>query len=93
MRASIYGLESGAVDLLITDGDTYRLTGPRRSPTGCASLGRRWRVPPTHWLRDKAVCIGRKKLAARVVRWWKTPGSGDDVLAAMIESNRPTAGQ
>src|SRR5687767_126435 len=43
MRATVYGLESGAVDLLITGGDTYRLTGPHGSPTGCTSLGRRWR--------------------------------------------------
>jgi hypothetical protein len=74
MRATVYGLESGAVDLLITNGDSYRLEGPHRAPTACTSLGRRWRVPPAHWLSDKAVCIGRKKLAARVVRWWKTPG-------------------
>jgi hypothetical protein len=87
MRASIYGLESGAVDLLITDGDTYRLTGPHRSPTECTSLGRRWRVPPAHWLRDKAVCIGRKKLAARVVQWWKTPGSGDQATYHWFTAN------
>jgi hypothetical protein len=77
MRASVYGLESGAVDLLITNGDSYRLTGPHHAPTGCTSLGRRWRVPSAHWLSDKAVCVGRKKLAARVVRWWKMPGRGE----------------
>src|SRR5690242_12689009 len=29
MRATLYGLESGAVDLLITEGETYELTGAR----------------------------------------------------------------
>jgi hypothetical protein len=77
MRATVYGLESGAVDLLITNGNTYRLGGPHRAPTACTSLGRLWRVPSADWLSERATCIGRKKLAARAVRWWKTPGSAD----------------
>lgn len=33
LRATVYGLESGAVDLLITNTETYQLTGPPDSPT------------------------------------------------------------
>jgi hypothetical protein len=35
MRATVYGLESGAVDLLITADETYVLHGPAQAPTGC----------------------------------------------------------
>jgi hypothetical protein len=40
MRATIYGLKSGAVDLLITEEDTYVLMGAHHSPTQCTSLAR-----------------------------------------------------
>lgn len=40
MRASVYGLESGAADILITDTETYLLIGPHDAPTGCRTLGR-----------------------------------------------------
>src|SRR5262245_13503018 len=32
MRATVYGMESGAVDLLITETETYRLSGPHNAP-------------------------------------------------------------
>src|SRR5262245_20413637 len=35
MRATVYGLESGALDLLVTDTGTYQHHGPHGAPTGC----------------------------------------------------------
>src|ERR1700688_2390675 len=46
MRARIYGLESGAVDLLITNTETYQLSGPPNSPEACIAVGRKY-TPPT----------------------------------------------
>ncbi len=77
MRATVYGLESGAVDLLITGTDTYRLTGPHRAPTGCTSLGRKFAPPPAQWLSGQAVCVGEAPLAKIATQWWKTPTADD----------------
>ena len=75
MRATVYGLESGAVDLLITNTDTYLLSGPYSGPNGCASLGRRFSPPSAQWLPGQALCVGETSLAATPVQWWKTPVS------------------
>ncbi len=72
MRASVYGLELGAVDLLITDQDTY-IPGPHSAPTRCTALGRKLRVPPTQWLSSEAVCFGETPVANRLVQWWQSP--------------------
>jgi hypothetical protein len=72
MRATVYGLRSGAVDLLITDSDTYVLIGPHSSPTQCTSLGPRLRVPAGQWLGADAVCVGESPLADQTVQWWHT---------------------
>lgn len=77
MRATVYGIESGAVDLLITDTDSYLLSGPHDSPTACRSLGQKWSPPSVHWLSKRAVCIGRTRLSQRPVELWKTPGVED----------------
>lgn len=74
MRATLYGLESGATDLLITKTDTYLLDGPHDAPTGCTSLGRKFAPPPPQWLNDKAVCVGQAPIGATQTQWWKTPG-------------------
>jgi hypothetical protein len=74
MRATVYGLESGAVDLLITDTDTYQFLGPYRSPNGCTSLGRKFSPPSAHWLSEPAVCVGEAPLATTAVQWWKAQG-------------------
>ena len=63
MRATVYGLETGAVDLLITEKETYVLIGPHGSPSQCTSLGQRLRLPAEQWLTGDAVCVGR--IAAR----------------------------
>jgi hypothetical protein len=74
MRATVYGLKSGAVDLLITEQDTYVLDGPRRSPTGCTSLGPKLRPPSAQWLSSQSVCVGESPLATEAVQWWQKPG-------------------
>jgi hypothetical protein len=75
MRVSIYGLESGAVDLLITDTDTYQLSGPHRAPTVCKSLGRKFSLPARQWLSQKSMCVGEAPLGATGVQWWKSPAA------------------
>src|SRR5262249_31061867 len=45
MRATVYGLESGAADLLITDTNTYQLSGPYGAPTSCATLDHKFNLP------------------------------------------------
>jgi hypothetical protein len=74
MRATVYGLESGAVDLLITESNTYVLTGPHRSPEQCTSLGPRLRVPSAQWLTADAVCTGETPIDNHPVQWWHTSG-------------------
>jgi hypothetical protein len=73
MRATVTGLESGAIDLLITDDDTYRLSGSRQLPTACTSLGRVFRPPTRQWLTAQAQCVGRAPLAATPLEWWSMP--------------------
>ncbi len=73
MRATVYGLESGAVDLLITETDTYVLFGPHRSPNGCSSLGRKLRPPPRQWLAQDAVCFGESPVEGKPAQWWQSP--------------------
>jgi hypothetical protein len=74
MRATVYGLESGAVDLLITQQDTYVIHGPHHAPTGCTSLGPKLRPPSAQWLATDAVCLGQSPLATHAVQWWKKTG-------------------
>jgi hypothetical protein len=73
LRASVYGAESGAIDLLITPADTYQLTGPHAAPTGCVSLGRQYDVPPARWLGAQAQCVGEAPVMGSPVEWWKAP--------------------
>jgi hypothetical protein len=76
MRATVYGLESGAADLLITDAHTYQLSGPYGAPTGCATLDHKFNLPSVRWLPDQAVCVGDTRIDTTPVEWWKAPGSG-----------------
>lgn len=71
MRATVVGLESGAVDLLITDKETYRLTGPHDAPTGCTALGQLYRTPERQWLSPDAVCDGEAPVGPKQTQWWK----------------------
>jgi hypothetical protein len=74
MRATVYGLESGAVDLLITDNDTYVLSGPHAAPTHCASMGPKLRPPSPQWLASESVCVGEAPLGSQAVQWWQKGG-------------------
>jgi len=74
MRATVYGLESGAVDLLITDKDTYVLDGPHHAPGRCRSLGRKLLPPSPQWLSSDSACVGESPLASHLVQWWQAPG-------------------
>lgn len=72
MRATIYGLERGTVDLLMTETETFELSGPRESPDGCTALGHKFQLPSNHWLSNDAVCIGETPLGKFPMQWWKT---------------------
>jgi hypothetical protein len=73
MRATIYGLESGTIDLLITDRETYQLAGPRDFPDTCVALGRKYSPPTTHWLSSGAICEGEASVGPKKAQWWKVP--------------------
>src|SRR6201996_3603307 len=70
MRASVYGVKSGAADLLITAKDTYLLEGPHDHPTGCTSLGPKLRPPSAQWLSSDAICAGETPVAGESAQWW-----------------------
>lgn len=72
MRATVYGVESGAVDLLITERETYRLSGRYKAPDGCTALGSKYGLPSDRWLTSDAVCTGEAPVLARQLQWWKT---------------------
>jgi hypothetical protein len=77
MRATVYGLESGAADLLIAGEESYLLSGPHGAPTGCTSLGRSFRPLKPQWLAAESRCVGEAPLATMPVQWWKTPASAE----------------
>lgn len=74
MRASIYGLEGGALDVLITETETYQIVGPHDAPTGCVAMGRVFRPPSNRWLAEGSVCTGEFPIAGTPAQWWKVPG-------------------
>ncbi|HEX4408838.1 MAG TPA: hypothetical protein VH206_08700 [Xanthobacteraceae bacterium] len=74
MRATVYGLESGTADILITDQDTYLLSGPHQAPTRCVSLGAKMRLPSAQWLTAQSQCAGETPIAGMPVQWWQKPG-------------------
>jgi hypothetical protein len=74
LRATVYGLEYGAADVLITDKDTYLLLGPHHAPTRCLSLGAKLRLPSPQWLSGQAQCAGETPIAGLPLQWWQKPG-------------------
>ena len=74
MRATLYGLESGTVDLLITDKETYRLEGPHDAPNACTALGHKYNPPGDSWLSPKSACDGEAPVGTKNTQWWKTAG-------------------
>jgi hypothetical protein len=73
MRATVSGVESGMIDLLITNEDTYRLTGPYQSPTACESSGPVFKPPSTQWLSAEAKCVGKARVMSNLMEWWTMP--------------------
>lgn len=73
MRATLYGLESGSVDLLITAAQTYQINGPADAPESCTALGKLYSPPSTRWLAKDPVCDGEAPVGGKKVQWWKTP--------------------
>jgi hypothetical protein len=72
MRAALTGLESGTVDLLITEKETYRLSGPHDAPNACAALGHKYDPPPDSWLTSRSTCDGEAPVGTKSAQWWKT---------------------
>ena len=75
MRATVSGVESGTIDLLITREDTYRLTGPRQSPTACVSSGALFNPPSRQWLSAEAQCAGKAPVMSDLMEWWTMPSA------------------
>jgi hypothetical protein len=74
LRARVYGLESGAVDLLITNKGSYLIDTTAGSSARCTSLGAELRPPSAQWLTSLSVCVGESPLGAHAVQWWQKPG-------------------
>jgi hypothetical protein len=89
MRATVYGLESGAVDLLITQEDTYVIRGPHRAPIHCTSLGPKLRPPSAQWVSKNAVCLGQSPLATHPVQWWAKSGFDSGRFWVSTETRLP----
>jgi hypothetical protein len=71
MRATVYGLESDAVDLLVTTTETYQINGPPNSPDSCTALGHKYDPPGVQWVASEAKCDGEGPVGTRTVSWWK----------------------
>jgi hypothetical protein len=72
LRATLYGLESGAVDLLIAGKQTYELVGPHDSPNACIALGHKYDPPGDSWLSEGSVCDGEAPVGTKTTQWWKS---------------------
>lgn len=74
MRVKLYGLRHGALDLLITDRDTYVLGSQSGTANACQRLGDTGLRPlPRDWLSPRSQCAGSAPLGATDVQWWHTP--------------------
>ena len=80
MRATVSGVESGTIDLLITTEDTYQLTGPRQSPAACVSSGARFNPPSRQWLSADAQCAGKAPIMSTLMEWWTMPSADDAAI-------------
>ncbi|HVT55478.1 MAG TPA: hypothetical protein VHD34_05460 [Xanthobacteraceae bacterium] len=74
MRATIYGLGAGVADILITDKDTFLITGRHDAPEQCISLGQKFNPPSAQWLAKEASCSGTAPIGSKWLEWWKSPG-------------------
>jgi hypothetical protein len=73
MRVRLFGLRSGALDLLIAGAETYLLES-NHSGTACRRLGDTgWRPFPPDWLTPQSQCVGSAPITGTAVDWWKAP--------------------
>jgi hypothetical protein len=69
----LFGVRSGAAELLVVDNKTY-LLGQSGEANRCEDLGDTgWTPLPRDWLAERAQCVGAAPLADTPVEWWKTP--------------------
>jgi hypothetical protein len=74
MRARLYGLRGGKLDLFIEGSETYELTSDNDDVRSCTKLGDTgWRPLPRDWLSARSQCAGTAALGKTDVDWWKTP--------------------
>jgi hypothetical protein len=74
MRATLYGLRGGTLDLFIEGSQTYELISQDDQVTSCHKLGDTgWRPLPPDWLSGQSQCAGTAPLGKTDVDWWKTP--------------------
>ena len=74
MRASLYGLKRGTLDLFVQGNNTYALVSRGSQIVGCEHLGDTgWRSLPQDWLNTESQCAGSGPVAETTVDWWKTP--------------------
>jgi hypothetical protein len=74
MRVKLYGVRSGALDLLIDGSETYELTSQGNEVSSCEKLGDTgWRPLPRDWLSAGSQCAGTAALGETDLDWWKTP--------------------
>lgn len=71
----LFGVRSGAAELLVVGNKTY-LLGRSGEANGCEEMGDTgWTPLPRDWLAERAQCVGDSPLADTPVEWWKTPSS------------------
>ena len=90
MRATVSGVESGTIDLLITNEDTYQLTGPRQSPTACVSSGPVFNPPSRQWLPANAQCVGKAPVMSTLIEWWTMPSENSAATWYWYKANTRT---
>ena len=72
MLVRLYGVRSGAAELLVVGKKTYLLAGGDGGH--CTELtGRRWAPLPQDLLAEGARCVGSAPISETNVQWWKSP--------------------
>jgi hypothetical protein len=88
MSVSLYGVQTGEADFLVTPNTTYVLTYSGSTLTQCQSLGNTgWQPLPQTLVASPAMCVGSRPLAETAVDWWKMPA----VPTSQIPLNRHAA--
>jgi hypothetical protein len=73
MQVKLYGVRSGAANLLVLGNTTYLLSADGANDQ-CQELGDTgWRPLPRDWLAVGAKCVGAAPISETLVDWWKAP--------------------